>query len=88
MGRNWKSKYSDTSSESGWTTVETGRNSLDFLRNNQNDEAPLWLGFDWHSVHRPTHVKNHEDEWGIDLALIPAGITDAYQPLDGMPLGL
>jgi hypothetical protein len=52
------------------------------LRSHYNDEESSWLVLDCYSVHRTHEIKKGAEELGTQLVLIPAGITQAHQPLD------
>jgi hypothetical protein len=75
-------------SESGWTTAETFRRWLAWLRGIYDDAAPLWLVLDCYAVHRQQSMKNFAAELGIHLLFIPPGLTDELQPLDRFVFGV
>jgi hypothetical protein len=74
-------------SESGWTTTETFRRWLAWLRSIYDDAAPIWLVLDCYSVHRQEAMKEYAAELAIHLLFIPPGLTDELQPLDRFVFG-
>jgi hypothetical protein len=62
--------------------VETFISFLDFWRSYYYDQEPLSLVLDCSSVHHTENMRKQTDKLGIHLSFIPAGMTDAYQPLD------
>jgi hypothetical protein len=52
------------------------------LREYFNDGQLFWLILDCYSVHRSEDIKKSVEKIGIKVLFIPAGMADAYQPLD------
>jgi transposase len=69
-------------SPSGWTTVDTFRQYLEWLRGFYGDSDPIHLILDAYSVHRSQDTRNIARELNIELHFIPPGWTDELQPLD------
>ena len=79
--------YATDHSPSGWSTKETMINYLKFFRNYMNqhfgtERQRLYLILDVYKSHCDQRVKECCEENNIELIYIPAGCTDAYQPLD------
>jgi hypothetical protein len=53
-----------------------------------NDGQPFWLILDCYSLHPSEYIKKCAEKIGIKLLFIPAGMTDAYEPLDRYIFGL
>ena len=75
-----------THTPSGWQTSESFQLYLLHLRELFCDD-PLDLILDVHSSHRTQEVKTLAQNLGINLHYIPAGATDALQPLDRRVFG-
>lgn len=75
-------------SETGWTTMETFKQYLDFLRSNYNNNDSIHLILDSYSVHRCNEISEYAANQNIILHFIPAGMTDIYQPLDRYIFGV
>jgi hypothetical protein len=82
-------------SESGWSTIETFKHYLDWLHDYYSIEQrieisinqPIQLILDCYSVHRSEQIKQYAADRFIQLWFIPAGHTDALQPLDRAVFG-
>jgi hypothetical protein len=82
-------------SESEWSTIETFKHYLDWLHDYcANDfgfaisaHLPIHLILDCYSVHRSEQIKQYAADRCIKLWFIPAGHTDALQPLDRAVFG-
>jgi hypothetical protein len=68
-------------SESGWTTCDTFRRWLVWLRGVYDVGQRIWL-FDCYTVHRQAAMKQYAAKLGINLLFIPPGLTVELQPLD------
>lgn len=75
-----------THTPSGWQTSDSFQLYLLHLRELFCDE-PLDLILDVHSSHRTEEVKTLARNLDISLHYIPAGATDAFQPLDRRVFG-
>jgi hypothetical protein len=75
-------------SESGWPTTDAFCRWPSWLRGVYDDCQLLWLILDCHSVHRQEKLKQYAAELGINLFLIPPGLTDEFQPLDRFAFGV
>ena len=75
-----------THTPNGWQTSESFQLYLMHLRELFFDD-PLDLILDVHSSHRTEAVKTLAQSLGISLHYIPAGATDALQPLDRRVFG-
>jgi hypothetical protein len=82
-------------SESGWSTIETFKHYLDWLHDYYvhdhqieiSADQPIQLILDCYSVHRSEQIKEYAAARCIRLWFIPAGHTDAMQPLDRAVFG-
>jgi hypothetical protein len=78
-------------SKSGWTTIKTFRQYLDWLAMYYEDEiaAGYWIQLilDLYPVHRSDQIKKYAKARHIRLWFIPAGFTDELQPLDRAVFG-
>jgi hypothetical protein len=75
-------------SESGWTTTDTFCRWLSWLCGVYDDGQSLWLILDCYSVHRQEELKHYAAEHGINLLLIPPGLTDEFQARDHFTFGV
>lgn len=73
-------------SSTGWTTIDTFKQYLDFLSEHFNHE-PVHLILDVYAVHRNEEIKEYAKNLGIQMYFIPAGLTDKFQPLDRRVFG-
>ena len=75
-------------SKSGWTTEDVMLRYLKTFRDimnekyNINNSEKIFLLLDVYKSHKSKKVLQAAEELNIDLIFIPAGYTDAYQPLD------
>jgi hypothetical protein len=60
----------------------TFRHDLVWLRDRFSDNEPILLVLNWYSVHRNPETKQCPEDLGTVLKFVPAGMTDALQPLD------
>jgi hypothetical protein len=82
-------------SESGWSTIETFKHYLNWLHDYYaidtrfaiSEDQPIHLILDCYSVHRSEQIKQYAADRCIKLWFIPAGHTDALQPLDRAVFG-
>jgi hypothetical protein len=68
--------------ESGWMTSDTFGEYLRLLRTHVPTDRTIHLVLDMHSSHRTQAVKDLAASLNIGLHFIPAGLTEALQPLD------
>ena len=74
-------------SQSGWMEQECFEVYLKWLRQQYNDDEPLYLLLDQFPVHISESSKSCAKSLKIELFYIPAGATDKYQPLDRRVFG-
>jgi hypothetical protein len=73
--------------KSGWTTVSSFEEYVRFLRAQLPGPESIHLILDCYSVHRGRQIRDFAEELGITVLFIPAGMTDALQPLDRAVVG-
>ena len=83
VGYHWKSH-----SESGWVTEDVFCQYLHHIRQYYDDGDKIYLIHDVYTVHRKIEVINEAAALNIEMIFIPAGLTDAYQPLDRRIFGV
>jgi hypothetical protein len=78
-------------SKSGWTTIPTFRQSLDWPAGYYKDEIPagfcIQLILDLSLVHRSDQIKKYEKDRHIRLWFFPAGFTDDLEHVDRAVFG-
>ena len=77
-----------THSPSGWVTDDVFSFYLHRLREFYEDDAELHLIMDLYPSHLTPKIKQEASDLGIIFHLIPAGLTDYYQPLDRRIFGI
>ena len=83
VGFHWK-----THTESGWMNDTAFSYYLHKLREHFNDDQPLHLIMDLYPSHMTQQVKTDAEALNIKIHIIPAGMTDFYQPLDRKVFGV
>lgn len=83
VGYHWR-----THTESGWVTDEAFSFYLHKLREFFDDDAPIHLLLDLYPSHMTESIKSDAEQLNIVLHIIPAGMTDFYQPLDRKIFGV
>ena len=83
VGYHWKAH-----SESGWVTDEVFSYYLHKIREHFNDDDPLHLVMDLYPSHMTDRVLQDAKDLNIIIHIIPAGLTDVYQPLDRKIFGI
>jgi hypothetical protein len=82
VGEHWRSH-----TPSGWMTSNTFSDYLHLLRAHALHDGVIHLILDLHSSHRTEDVKATAALLNIQLHYVPAGMTDALQPLDRVVFG-
>ena len=73
--------------ESGWMTDEAFQFYLHRLREYFEDDEPIHLIIDLYPAHMTDQIYKDAQDLNIHLHVIPAGMTDLYQPLDRKVFG-
>ena len=76
------SYHMSSHSNSGWMEQDNFECYLKWLRQQYNDDDPLYLIVDQFPVHKTTMTMQLANALNIKMFFIPAGSTDKYQPLD------
>ena len=74
-------------SESGWMTDEVFKFYLMKLREHLGHDKTIHLVMDLYPAHMTSDVDKLAEELNFKLHIIPAGMTDVYQPLDRRVFG-
>ena len=83
VGFHWK-----THTESGWVNNQAFSFYLHKLREYFDDNEPIHLLMDLYPAHMTPDIRREADELNIVFHIIPAGLTDFYQPLDRKIFGI
>ena len=74
-------------SESGWMTDDVFKFYLMKLREHLGHDKTIHLVMDLYPAHMTDEVYSLAEQLNFKLHIIPAGMTDVYQPLDRMVFG-
>ena len=69
-------------SRKGWTVGVTFREFLMHIRERSGHDRRLWIVLDCFAAHREQETQVLAESLNMELVYIPAGYTDAMQPLD------
>ena len=76
------SYYISVHSENGWMDQECFTSYLKWLRQQYQDDEPLYLIIDSFPVHSTTESTKMANALNIKMLFLPPGMTDRFQPLD------
>ena len=72
--------------KNGWIDVDLMKRYIKYLNdiwtNNKSSKVPIMILYDSFSEHLEESIKKDFSNSGIDLAVIPGGLTSICQPLD------